>query len=61
MSVALFGVRLSLIPNGATNISHLGHYNMCGYTTKITTPLNLIILTTVTLASSNNTLHDDGN
>jgi hypothetical protein len=39
MSVVLFGTRMSLAPNSATDIHQLGHNNICGHTTKLTTPM----------------------
>jgi hypothetical protein len=48
MSVAVFGMRV--IPNSATDVHQIIHAHIFYW----------IILITVTLASSNNTLPDDG-
>jgi hypothetical protein len=54
--------RLQLPTNKPSAISQKNEdldNNISGHTTELTTPMYLIILTTVTLASSNNALPDD--
>jgi hypothetical protein len=46
VSIAQFGMRISLIlmPNSATDTHQLGRSNICGHTTKLTTPMYFNLL-----------------